>query len=229
MTVTSSGAATPLAGPIAPPKLVSPRRRSRARIAASIAIVVVFALAGWWFYRTQTAQLPYLAVSRQVPIGAPITKADLTIAYLNGSGGLSPIPADQASRVVGKQAAVTLVPGTLLTNAQLADKVFPAPGQQLVGISLKATALPAKALRPGDSVQLVQTPDPRGAVSVTGQSGADPALLNPPTTPATVVDVGSPTPAGDRVVDVTVAATVGPHIAALVAAGRIAIVVTAGN
>jgi hypothetical protein len=78
-------------------------------------------------------------------------------------------------------------------------------------------------------VQLVQTPDPRGATSVTGQAGADPALLNPPTTPATVVDLGNPTPAGDRVVDVTVAATDGPHIAALVAAGRIAIVVTAGN
>ncbi|XVU24224.1 SAF domain-containing protein [Actinoplanes sp. CA-054009] len=229
MTVTSSGAATPSAGPIAAPKLVSPRRRSQARIAASVAIVVVFALAGWWFYRTQTAQLPYLAVSQQVPIGTPISKADLTIAYLNGAGGLSPIPADQASRVLGKQAAVTLVPGTLLTTAQLADKVFPAPGQLLVGISLKATALPATVLHPGDKVQLVQTPDPRGAVSVTGRSGADPALLNPPTTPAAVVDVGSPTPAGDRVVDVTVAATVGPHIAALAAAGRIAIVVSAGS
>lgn len=229
MTVISAGTATPLAGPLPPPKLISPRRRSRTRIAASIAIVVVFALAGWWFYRTQTAQLPYLAVARQVPIGTPLTNADLTITYLNGSGGLSPIPAGQASRVVGKQAAVTLVAGTLLTNAQLADKVFPASGQQVVGISLKATALPAHALRPGDTVQLVQTPDPRGTVSVTGQTGADSALLNPPTTAAVVVDVGSATPAGDRVVDVTVAATVGPHIAALAAAGRIAIVVTAEN
>jgi hypothetical protein len=229
MTVMSSGAAAPPASltPAATP--VSLRRRSRPRVAASMAIVVVFALAGWWFYRTQTAQLPYLAVSRQVPIGTPITKADLAIVYLNGSAGLSPVPADQASRVVGKQAAVTLVPGTLLTSTQLADKVFPGPGQQLVSISLKATVLPAHPLHPGDSVQLVQTPDPRGALSATGQSGTDPALLNPPTTPATVADVGGPTPAGDRVVDVTVADTVGPHIAAMAAADRIAIVVTTRN
>jgi hydrogenase maturation factor len=75
-----------------------------------------------------------------------------------GGQGLSPVSAGDVDKVIGKRAAVTLVPGTLLTMDQLTDKPLLGPGKQQVAIGLKASQVPAKQLRPGDEILLVSTP-----------------------------------------------------------------------
>ena len=199
------------------------RRRSRARIAAAVSLVVVFALGGWYFFQSQTAQQPYLAVNRTVEVGGQVGEGDLMVVYLNGGIGLSPIRSADRPAVIGKYATVRLLPGTLLTREQLTDQQIPAPGQQLVGIRLEPAQMPARELRPGDTVELVEIPDPRAAFG--GTDGED-ALRNPGTTSATVVNVGEAGTAGDRVVDVVVSGAAGPRIAALAAAKRIVLVLT---
>ena len=209
---------------VAPARMIAPRRRSRPRIAAAIAMTVVFALAGWYFFQSATAQRPYLAVAHPVPVGKVIEPSDLLVVYLNGATGLHPIALADKATVLGKEAAVPLVPGTLLTAAEVTSKITPGPGQQLVGINLAPGKMPGKTLQPGDKVQLVTTADPNS-------SNSDSATTNQPpsTTDAVVYDVGSPDSSGNRVVDVIVAIADGPNIAALATASRIVVILSSSG
>ncbi|MCW6003117.1 flagellar biosynthesis protein FlgA [Micromonospora sp. CPCC 205371] len=105
----------------------------------------------------------YLAVSREVSVGAELTADDVVAVQVAGGQGLSPVSADDIDKVVGMRAAVTLVPGTLITMDQLTDKPLLGPGKQQVAIGLKASQVPAKQLRPGDKILLVSTPPQNAA------------------------------------------------------------------
>nr|WP_203704008.1 SAF domain-containing protein [Asanoa iriomotensis] len=109
----------------------------------------------------------YLAVGRQVPQGTVLTADDLVTVQVAGGAGLAPVPASQQAQVVGKRAAVSLVPGSLLTMAQLTDKPLLAAGQQQVALGLRANQVPARRLLPGDKVVLVGTPEKGAPPSVT--------------------------------------------------------------
>ncbi|MFD0822899.1 SAF domain-containing protein, partial [Micromonospora zhanjiangensis] len=100
----------------------------------------------------------YLAVARAVPVGTALTADDLSRVQVAGGQGLSPVKAADLDKVIGKRAAVALVPGTLLTMRQLTDKPLLGPGQQQVAVGLKPSQVPARKLNPGDRVLLISTP-----------------------------------------------------------------------
>lgn len=100
-----------------------------------------------------------LATTRRVPAGQAITDADLRVVRASG-GGLPVIRATLRGRVVGRYAAVDLVPGVLLVPDLLADSGTPAPGEAVVAIVLRPEQLPAGGLLPGDRVRLVATGNP---------------------------------------------------------------------
>jgi hypothetical protein len=190
-------------------------------LAAAAMLVVAGSAGAYLLVATAGVTLPYLAVSHAVPFGTALADADLTVVYVNAGAGLSPIPAGERASVVGKHAAVDLVPGTLLTRAQLADVALPGAGQQLVGIALKPAQLPVRTLRAGDAVTLVVIP----ATTLIG--GDRPAPLDsPPTINATIAGSSASDTGGVVRVDVAVAAADGPTVAAMSAAGRIALVLT---
>ncbi|NIL64783.1 hypothetical protein [Salinispora arenicola] len=81
--------------------------------------------------------------------------------------------------MIGKYASVALLSGTLLNANALVDKPFPAPGEQVVGVTLKAGQMPSAPLRPGASVLLVSTEE----------STQDKPAAAAPTIRATVVHV----------------------------------------
>nr|WP_203715632.1 SAF domain-containing protein [Asanoa siamensis] len=109
----------------------------------------------------------YLAVARQVPQGTTLTADDLVTVQVAGGAGLAPVPASQQAQVVGKRAAVPLVPGSLLTMGHLTDKPLLGAGQQQVALGLRANQVPARRLQPGDKVILVGTPEKGAAQAVT--------------------------------------------------------------
>ncbi len=116
-------------------------------------------------------------------------------------------------------AATSLQRGTLLAPSELTSKLTPGPGQELVPVALKPSALPASGLAPGDQVLAVATPP-------SGGSGSGAAVLTHPV-PAVVEAVGTTTDQnGDDVVDLLVAAGLGPAVAGQAATGQIALVVT---
>src|SRR5262249_27237931 len=146
--------------------------------------------------------------------------ADLTAVRISADPALRPIPSSDASDVIGKRAAVALVPGTLLTAAELTTEPLPGPGQQLVGLGLQQERLPGRHLQSGAAVLLVIIP---AASSLSQPTGATPNLP-PQTIPATVVDIQPASKAGTVLVNVAVNGGDGPTVAQMAAADRIAIV-----
>jgi hypothetical protein len=109
------------------------------------------------------------------------------------------------------------VPGALLTQDQVVDTLSPGAGRQLVPVGLKPEQTPASGIRPGYKVLLV-------AIAASSASDAD--LAPPTTTPAVVAAVSEPGSGGIVVIDVEVADSDGPNIAALAASDRLSVVVT---
>jgi hypothetical protein len=204
-----------LATPSAPAPLRARRRP------AYVALGVALAAAGGVMTATLVARtgdrVEVLAVAQNVPVGSTITAADLTVAHVAADSALSPVRAGDESSVVGQVATVGLPAGSLLVRTDLTPTALPAAGQQLVGVAVKPGQLPARALTAGDRVLVAQTPgDFSGSDSGTTTSSV-------PTIPATVVDESAAESDGTVVVDLLVAATQGPQVAAIASTGHVAL------
>ncbi|WP_328774872.1 SAF domain-containing protein [Streptomyces goshikiensis] len=218
--------AGPVGGAAAAPRVLRQRRRRPGLIAMSVALIAAGGLSGALLFTASGQRTAVLVVARDVPAGAPITDADLTTASLALDPAVKAVPAAKKSGTVGQRAAVALKAGALLSPSQVTSVSLVKPGEQLVGVALKPSQLPASRLAPGQRVLIVSTPDAAqaaGGKPVEGAAGAAPKTLA-----ATVVAVGLPAPAtGVVVVDVAVPASDGPALAARVATGAVALILAA--
>jgi hypothetical protein len=194
---------------------------------AYIALGVALAAAGGVMTATLVARtgdrVAVLAVAQNVPVGSTITAQDLTVAHVAADSALAPVRAGDESSVVGQTAAVGLPAGSLLVRTDLTSTALPAPGQQLVGVAVKPGQLPARPLTAGDKVLVAQTP---GDFSGSDSGGTTSSV---PTIPATVVDVSPPESDGTVVVDLLVAGTQGPQVAAIASTGHVALLEQPAN
>ena len=215
------GPGGPAAQPVAAPRMVKQRRRRPGLIALSVALVAVGGLSGAVLYTASGQRTAVVVVARDVPVGSQITKDDLGQASIALDPAVKSVKAAKAASLVGQRAAVDLKAGSLLAPSQVTKESLVGPDEQLVGVSLKPSQLPATPLKPGQKVLVVSTPDPDAAS--TSSTGSDSA---PKTLQATVVAVGKPaTSTGIVVIDVAVPATDGPALASRVATGDVAVIV----
>jgi hypothetical protein len=215
----SDGKAGTAPGPVVP----VPRHRRRSMLALGVVLAGLGALAGAWVFTSFSHRVSVLEVTRNVPVGAQITTADLAPVTISASSGVTTIPAQQEAQVTGLSAAVGLRAGTLLAPADLTSALVPGPGQQLVPVALKSDQLPASGLTPGDEVLVVATPGAAGQQA----SGQAPVLTQD--VPAAVYRVAGPDQNGNVVVDLLVTAAQGPPVAKQASTGQIALVVTSGR
>ncbi len=219
-------------GPVAAPRLIRQRRVRRGTLALAVLMMTLGGLVVGYAYQAVVKVQNYLAVARTVQVGAQLTADDLATVQLNTVPGLSPIPASRLQQVLGKRAAVTLVPGSLLTDAQLTDRPLVGAGQRQVGVGLPPSRLPASTLHPGDRVQLVATA--ADSATGTGSVGA-PSTTTAPIEQfdATVVDsLANTNPNAintNTVVFLAVSEQDAPRILALAAQGRLAMALKAGG
>ena len=199
-----------------------PRRRRPGMIALAVALVGAGILTAAAVYSATNHRVAVLVATADVPAGAPITAADLGTVGVSVGSGVQVIPAGQLKQVVGQVAGTALHPGMLLAAADLATQRPPAPGQVLVPLPVRPSALPASGLRPGDHVLVVPTPGAQG------QLGPPNAATTPGVAVAGVVEaVSSSTDAdGFAVVDVLVQYKNGPSLAAQASTGQFALIVT---
>lgn len=202
------------------PRIVRERTVRRGRLGVAIALMAVFALAAVALYGYVSKTQPYLAVAKDVQIGSRLTADDLVTVHINPDPGLSPVPASRRQAVIGKYTSIALLSGMLLSEQALVDKPFPAPGEQVVGLALKAGQMPSAPIRPGAAVMLVATPE---------DSGSDKPAAPAPTIRATVVHVIAGTRDGTATVSVAVRDSDGALVARLAAQGRLVLTLTAGN
>lgn len=215
-----SQAGPPPHQPTAAPRLLRQRRRRPGLIALSAALIAAGGLSGAVLYSSSGQRTSVVVVARDVPIGAQITRADLTEASLALDPAVKTVKASGEQKLIGQRAAVNLKAGSLLAPSQVTRKTLVGPDETLVGVSLKPSQLPATRLAPGQKVLIVSTPDPTAAAGKT-DDGSVPKSLT-----ATVVTVGDPqTGTGTVTVDVAVPAGDGPALASRVATGNVALIV----
>lgn len=184
-----------------------PRRRlPLTAVAVVVAVVGAAVFAGLLSSTNERSEV--LAVARPVAVGDRIEAADLAVAEVSASDALRPLPASERARIVGRRAAVGLVPGTLLTADAVAAGPVLDPGKATVGLSLKPGRFPL-GIAKGQRVLLV--------VAAVGRE-------DPPTThEGTVAAVGNGALEGDRVISVLVAKSSVAEVAVAAGDGRISV------
>ena len=212
-----NGADRPVGPPIPALKLQQPGRSRRPlMLALMVVLMVVSALAAWFFVQKSTERVAVVGVARDVAWGQPVQMSDLVAVELVPDPSLNPISWDQRSTLVGQLAATDLQAGTLLTARSVTDVEIPSTGQALVGIQVKSGQVPVTPLSPQDRVLLVpagQQASPSRAAATDGKP-----------VQAEVYTVGATDANGTRTVDVLVPEAAAAQAAADAAAGRLAIV-----
>ncbi|MCG5450941.1 MULTISPECIES: SAF domain-containing protein [Micromonospora] len=202
--------------PVNPPTVVRQRRVRPGLLGLAVLLIALGGLGAAFAVTSVRATGSYLAVARPVEVGREISAADLVTVQVAGGQGLRPVPAARLDEVVGKRAAVALLPGTLLTLGQVTDDPLLGPGQQQIALGLKTAQVPARELHPGDKVLLVSTPD-TNADKDTAAAGTRFA--------ATVIDMVSPA-TDDKVLYLALIIRDVPAVVALAAQERLAVVLT---
>lgn len=162
---------------------------------------------------------PVLALVRAVPAGATITEGDLRTVTVAGGDGVALVAGTDRGAVIGRPAAVPLVPGSLLSAGQVGPAVVPAAGRAVVGVAVKPGQYPPR-LTAGDHVNVVIRPvaatvSTSSAFTVSAHPDDSSA---PVSVPGIVLDVDPGGDGGAGAV-VTVEVAVGPADMVAVAAG----------
>jgi SAF domain len=222
-------------------RLPAPIRVRRPILAiASIAIVIASVVIFVGIYSRANRQSAVIAVARPVLQGQRISAGDLTESSITASGNISSVSVSHAEQFIGKVAAVTLLPGSLLSPADVTNDPTVKAGDAVVGVALKDGQLPAAGLTPGDQVMVIQTQIPGTPVSgpsglqsttspntqsLSGSNEVSTGVLVPD---ATVHDVATPQAAASGsttlLVSLEVSATVAAQVSVAAAAGQISLV-----
>jgi hypothetical protein len=197
-------------------------KRSVPMALVGVAAVVLGALLALALYTSVDRRQAVLAVRRPVAAGQVIAPEDLRQVRVSTADGITPVPVSRSATVVGKSAAVALVPGTLITSDHVGAPSSLQAGQAIVGVALKAGQAPA-ALPPGTRVQVVTT--------VKGGGGTDQARPVVLTSSAVVAPAAAangaqakPTTSAITVVSLIVPANEAPAVAAAAADGQVSLV-----
>lgn len=213
-----NGSDRPVGPPIPVQKLRQPGRSRRPlMLALMVLLMVVSALAAWFFVQKSTERVAVVGVADDVAWGQEIQASDLVAVEIVPDPALKPVSWDQRSTIVGQLAATDLQAGMLLTARSVTDVQVPPPGKALVGVLVKSGQVPVTPLSPQDQVLLVPA-DQQAAPSVAGAVGAAAPVE------AEVYAVGVTDANGTRTVDVLVPQAAAAQTASAAAAGRLAIV-----
>lgn len=187
------------------------RRRSPVRLVLTLLLFVVVMLVIGFVIERAGAKTQVLVLAQRVVQAQEITRADLTSTDL--SGGVSAISVDQLEQVLGQHAAFTMEAGTLLQPTSLIGQDAANAGQSSVGISVPVGLVP-EGLRAGDTVRVMQIPEPENASNDQTLAGLSPGTVVADGALITAVSE-EPTSAGNLVITVRVPTDVsGPLLVA---------------
>ena len=194
------------------PAGIADGRRSPSMALVGLASLVLGAVVAGGAFLGLERRDPVLVVARPVAAGQVIAPQDLRVVEVSAAPGAATVAASRRSQVVGKAAATTLVPGAVLSPAQVGAASGLGAGEAVIGVPLKAGQAPS-GLRAGTRVQVVDT----------GGTASAPAVV---ASRAVVADVDtSETGSGVTVASLRVSDDDAVGVAAAGAAGRVSLVV----
>jgi hypothetical protein len=130
------------------------RPRNPARFAAGVLTVGLSMLIVLVAFRSAGQRVAVLVVARDVPAGAQLSDADLTVARVSTDGAIAPIAATDRAGAVGRYTKVRLLRGSLLVAGALQAGPLVDPNAAVVAVQVGAGALPT-GLREQSHVWLV--------------------------------------------------------------------------
>lgn len=160
-----------------------------------------------------------LVVAQPVAAGQILTGADVRAARVSTGSGLDVVLSGDEAAVVGRRAAVALVPGSLLTTAEVGSAPPVGSGFDVVAVGLKPGAYPPE-LAAGDRVQVVPvTSTSAGGTGTAGVTSGSPIG-------ATVLSVDAASSDSDTPTVFSLQVTTGDadEVASLAAAGQASLV-----
>lgn len=200
-------------------------RRNGGLIALGVLLMVGCGLIAAVLQMRATSKTAVLAVAHQIPAGQAIRSSDLATVEISGGDGLSAIAARDESSVVGKTAAVSMMPGTLMTRSQLALNTSVSKGKVVIGLALKPGQIPTSHLKAGDDVLVLATGS--AAQLATGEAGAGENAVQGAVLVrrARVFDVDGGSRTGDSTaVSILIDETDAPAVGAAANAGQVTLV-----
>ncbi|MBP2704730.1 hypothetical protein JOL79_12990 [Microbispora sp. RL4-1S] len=205
-----------LSGPASRKLPVPPRERKPALAALAVLLILGGALATTLLVMRSGDRVSAVQIVEQVNAGQPVPKSALREVEIADTG-IGYVAWRYSDRVTRTYAAVTLLPGTLLTEQMVTARGDEAgPGKAKVGLALKAGQMPTDLVK-GDLVQVIYVPA-QGRDSGSAQQ----RVLAPA---ARVAGVGLPGRTGSSgLVSVIVDTSVAPTVALYASSGEIALV-----
>ena len=140
-------------------------------LALMVLLMVVSALAAWFFVQQSSERVAVVGVAHDVAWGQEVQASDLVAVEVVPDPALKPVTWDQRSTLVGQLAATDLQTGMLLTARSVTDLQVPPKGKALVGVLVKSGQVPVTPLSPQDQVLLVPA-DQQAAPSAAGRCEA---------------------------------------------------------
>src|SRR6185312_16957053 len=196
--VADTPAAATLHPPVRRPALEPVRARRRPLLVGlGLAFTALGGLGAVWLASSGTGTISVIGVAREVRAGEVIQRQDLVSVQIGTGSALRAVPVQRAGDVVGRRSLVRLLPGSLVNSDAVVDKLVPAQGQALVGLSLSPGQRPAVRMDAGDRVEIVHTPGSQESASAVA-TGTTPVLavvvstVDDPDTGKTVVNVSVP-------------------------------------
>ena len=164
---------------------LSTRTRPRGYAALAVALIVGLGALGYYLYTTAGSKVAVVVATQDIPVGHTITRDDLSTVDV--SGGVTAVAGANLSSLVGQQAAVEILPNTLVQRSMVTTGSTVKDGEGLVGVAAEPGQIPSSGLIPGDTVQVLQLPQKGVGTAPSGSgSAASSAVLVPS---ATVYDV----------------------------------------
>jgi hypothetical protein len=209
------------------PRLAPPsRRRSLPWLLLGILLVAGSALAFAVTSSRLSSRQPVLALAQDVPAGHVLESGDLSVVNVGADATLGLIPASSESSVLGRPAAMPLVAGSLLTDAELGGGVTPPFGTAVVGVALKSGQFPPE-IAPGDHVLVVMAGGDGLTVGAAGRAAA--RTVEPISAMVVGVHAASVDSSAASVVSLQLAEGSAPSVALGSAQGTVSLILVSGE
>lgn len=198
-------------------RLPPPPRERRPALAALAVLLIVggAALAGLLALRADN-RVDVLVVARDVPAGKQLTAEDLTSTPVASEGTIL-VPAASKDAVVGQYTRVALTKKQLLDASMISETPWIPEGDVAVGAAIGAGRMPANGLFAGDLVQLV-------AVGDAATGGAGSVIVDQARVSSTRTSDSGGMSSSTTFVTFNVSGSDAPDVAAVAAAGDLAVV-----
>jgi hypothetical protein len=140
-----------------PPEAVRPPRRTSLTLAGGLLAALIGGLLFVGVLSGVDDRHEVLVVARPVAAGEAIAPADLRSVRVGAETGVGLVSASAKERLVGRAAAVPLLPGALLAPGQVGSGQALIAGEGAVGLALAPGRFPP-GLQAGDRVTVVSAP-----------------------------------------------------------------------